>query len=562
VNSSLPNVFVTTPANNSVNLNVSLTISSLALTGATTYTIDISPQVDFSSGVISMSGAKSQPFTALAFNTKYYTRVKTDLSPVYGPITSFTTASSDYFSYVKTPANNATAQQVNLSVMLNAVIGATNYTMELNTDPNFGTGTALTKSGTTTSYAYTNLQFNTPYYSRVMTNLSPNWGPTKMFTTGTPQQLCYVASPANNAINVSYLPTVTVTNIGDVSYTVELSPVSDFSSGIISATSATTKVVFTTTLNYGTVYYSRVKSPLTSGAYGPTRTFTTGTPTTLSYVLTPANNAINVPYTTNVTANLVPNATTYTIEINTDPAFGVGTAIVKSGAKTIAFALAYKTTYHTRVYTDLNTGSWGVTKSFTTGDPLSLAYVTSPKNNSSGVPSTVNVSSNPVPGATSYTIEVNTASDFSGTSILRSGSTKILSFSGMVAGTTYYTRVKTNVDPVNWGTTNTSFTISPTGARSANEWEGEVVEEEAVSFEPGVVSVYPNPFSETLKVHAQTDTQDLMQVMLFDMSGKEIVRQNGITNNIMDIEPGEISAGLYIIKVVTKDGVTVKKVVK
>src|SRR6185436_20952335 len=81
-------------------------------------------------------------------------------------------------------------------------------------------------------------------------------------------------------------------------------------------------------------------------------------------------------------------------------------------------------------------------------------YVITPANISTGQALTLNVTSRVITGATSYTIELNDAFDFTGNSFVKTGAVT-QSFTGLSYGTTYYTRVKTNLS-ANYGSI-TSF---------------------------------------------------------------------------------------------------------
>ena len=401
---------------------------------------------------------------------------------------------------------------------------------------------------------------------RVKTNLSPNWGPIKTFTTTTPEQATFLVTPANNATNVSWRPALVVSNIGNPpapGYTIQLSLTNTFSQIEVEASSLTTTIGLTEDLSYNTTYFARVTSTLSPGLYGPTRSFTTGSPQSLSFVSSPSNNATNVPFVVNVTSIKVPNATTYTIELNPDSNFGAGTAITKTTTTRIAsFSLQYNTQYFSRIYTDLDPGNWGMTRSFTTGNPVSLAFVTSPKNGGVGVPTTVTVSSNKVPGATNYTIELNTASNFTGTSFVYSGTASKGTFSGLSSNTTYFTRVQTNVAAGQWGTS-TSFSTANLGARSGSDWMGEELEDESVVFFEPLVSIYPVPFQRSITVHTQTERQEPIQIQLYDLSGREVIRQQGKTNQFVELNGEHLNSGFYIVKVISSSGMlTAKKIIK
>jgi Secretion system C-terminal sorting domain len=257
----------------------------------------------------------------------------------------------------------------------------------------------------------------------------------------------------------------------------------------------------------------------------------------------------------------VPGATTYFIELNTDPNFGAGTADMKSSSNpTIAFSLNFDTKYYARVKTNL-LDVWGTKlKSFTTGSPTSLAYITSPKDGGTGVPSTVKVTSNPVPSATSYTIELNTSSDFSGTKLELTSSSRTKTFSGLATFTTYYARVSTNAAPGEWGPARSFTTINPS-ARSSSDWMGEEVEEEELKFETGV-NIYPVPFRQTLNIHVQTLKQDALLVNFYNLQGSQVHSFQGLTNRVEEIDGEAMAPGVYLLKIITNEGVTIKKILK
>jgi hypothetical protein len=356
-----------------------------------------------------------------------------------------------------------------------------------------------------------------------------------------------VASPGNGALNVPINPKITSTHVnGASSYSIDISTNNTFSAGVISLSGAQSQTF--SGLSYGTKYYARVKTDL-SPNYGKTTSFTTLPVTNLYYIVAPANNATNIPYVTNVTAYPVTNATQYTIELNPDVNFGAGTAIVKtSTSRTIGFTLTHNTKYYARVTTDID-NTWGtIIRSFTTGSPLSLAYVASPKDGAAGVPNAVSVYSNLVPDATSYTIELNTSPNFTGNSIVKTSASRAILFNGLASNQTYYTRVQTNVDPGVWGTTNTNFTtVNCAGCRSSDDWVGDTGEE-AVEFGPVEVNVYPAPFHDKLNIHVQAETQEDMIVQLYDLTGKEAGRYSGMTNSLLELQTTELTNGLYVIE--------------
>jgi len=465
ITGTVPNVYLTTPADGATGQNVKLVLTARAVTGAANYTIQISTTPDFSSGLKTKTGARTRTFDTLQYNTTYYAHVRTNLNPAYGKVTTFSTLGPEVFSYITSPANNATGVKLNVSVTANAVPQATVYTIELNPDPDFNPSTAVVLSGGRT-LAFNGLRSNTTYYARVRTNMGIVWGATRTFTT------------------------------------------------------------------------------LNAASY--------------AYVTKPAPDAVDQNVSLNITSNAVPNATTYTIQLSETEDFAV-IAVERTGNnRTLAFAgLRYNTTYYSRVRTNL-TEEFGEVRRFFTRDGAALAYITSPANGATGVRTTVNIMSNSVPGATLYTIELNTRADFTGTSIVRSLNQRTINFPGLASGTTYYGRVSTNnMVPGMWGSSR-SFTTagSPAARMSAPETEITEVQREAFS-----VHVSPNPFQEKFSVYVETPQQQAVTLELSDLAGRAIHHSEAVTNTLIEIkEP--MTNGVYLLKVRTGSNIKVVRVIR
>jgi uncharacterized repeat protein (TIGR03803 family) len=554
----IPAVYVTSPVNGDVNKNVSLSVTARAVTGAATYTIELSTTADFSVPGIEQTGARIQTFSGLAYETTYYTRVKTDLSPVYGKTTSFTTGSASSFAFVTSPANGAVNIATSPSITSGEVYGASQYTIQLSTTPDFGT-VEFEVTGATRILVFSGLAYSTTYHSRVITDLSPSPGLIRSFTTK-PAPLSFVASPANAAVEVNISPTLSVRAnavTGATLYTIQLSTTPDFSGTPLEGSSATTTVVFDD-LQYNTLYYTRVRTDLTP-AWGAVRSFTTLNPVLKSYVTNPANGSVNVMWVVNITSHNVPGASVYTIEANTASDF-TGTAITRAGTPTQSFTLSQDQLYHVRVKTDLSP-EWGPSSSFQTGNAVSLAYVTSPVDGGAGVPTAVSVRANLLTGATSYTIELNTNEMFTGDSQIKTSTSRTITFSGLLEGTTYYTRVQTSLAPSMWGPVKSFSTIS-SGARFSGDWRGDDVgDEEILEVEPLNVVVFENPFADKLTLLVESPSVEDAVITLTDMTGRNVHQSMEKTNSVVDIYPSA-SAGILLLHVRTSTGVKVTKVLK
>ena len=69
-----------------------------------------------------------------------------------------------------------------------------------------------------------------------------------------------------------------------------------------------------------------------------------------------------------------------------------------------------------------------------------------------------------------------------------------------------------------------------------------------------VVSIYPNPASDFIKIQ---NVKDLQSVRIFDMSGKKVVETSSA-----DIDVRKLSSGQYIINIYTGSEVISKKFIK
>jgi hypothetical protein len=409
--------------------------------------------------------------------------------------------------------------------------------------------------------SFTGLAYDTKYYSRVSSSLDTTWGPVRNFTTNNPLVYSYITSPANGATNVNYITNITAHEVpGASQYTIEANTQPDFSgtSVIMSGTSRTQSF----TLDYNQQYWVRVQTDLLPGQWASVvRSFTTNSPLDFSYITSPADGSTNVKYVVNITSRTVPGATQYTIEANTQPDFS-GVSLVRMGAgRTYSFTMAYDQTYWVRVQTNLLPGEWGPSRSFTTGNPVSLAYVTSPLDGAVGVPVTVNVTANSLAGATSYTIELNTSPAFAPeTSIVRSGSGRTKNFSGLAEGTTYYSRVSTNLTPGQWGTTVRSFTTVTPGSRAGDEWMGEDAGDPVLSPAISVISS-PNPFSDRFTFLVQCDEQVTFNYSLLDLVGNVLVNAKAETNTWVAVS-GQWAQGVYLLQVPVGDRAEVVKMVR
>jgi len=146
----------------------------------------------------------------------------------------------------------------------NASAGATNYTVQVSSDPNFST-TVVNASTASNSYSATGLTGNTTYYWRVNAQNSAGtsgWSAVWSFTTVNSVTLAapVLSSPANFAVNIPTSTTLTWNSVaGATSYEIQISTRSNFSviTGSVNTSNTTATV---SGLARNTSYYWRVRA--------------------------------------------------------------------------------------------------------------------------------------------------------------------------------------------------------------------------------------------------------------------------------------------------------------
>jgi len=185
---------LSSPSNSATNISIPTTLSWNASSGATSYTLQVSTNSNFTSFVYNQSGitGTSQQVTGLNNSTQYYWRVSATNS--YG--TSGWSSVWDFITVaggtapqpptLSSPSNGATNIALPPSLIWNASTGATSYTLQVSTNSNFS-GFVYNQSGlTSTSQQVTGLNNSTTYFWRVSAENSygtSGWSTVWNFTT-------------------------------------------------------------------------------------------------------------------------------------------------------------------------------------------------------------------------------------------------------------------------------------------------------------------------------------------------------------------------------------------
>jgi hypothetical protein len=268
---TIDTVFLVSPFNGALNQEPNVLLDWSPTNGISGYQIQLDTSTTFGSPILSTVNtvATSQLNTAnLLFGTSYYWRVKsfhaTDTSNWSGTWTFRTTDSLFLFS----PANNATAQPLNLTLDWSALSGVTGYEAQLSPDSLFVNPASYITSSS--QQAVINLSYGTRYFWRVRAyhaNDTSNWGSAWKFETIYQiNSIPVLVFPANNVINILTSDSLKWNHVTDPlvnAYEVQLDNNNAFNSPLTFNTTDSLQAF--SGLNWNTTYYWRVRCKNSSG---------------------------------------------------------------------------------------------------------------------------------------------------------------------------------------------------------------------------------------------------------------------------------------------------------
>jgi uncharacterized delta-60 repeat protein len=386
-------VTLVSPANNSTNVALPITLSWTAAPGINTYQIQVSTTADFSALVIDSLNNFLTINTALVKNTTYYWRVRTtnganNLS-FWSPVWTFKTLDVPSTFTLISPSNNASNVSLTPSFSWNNASLAAKYELQVSTSNTFATPVVSQPTLSVSNYTVaTPLNINTVYYWRARASNSAGngaWSSIWSFTTLAPAATPTLLSPANATSNISLTPAFDWNDAANATgYELQVSTTNTFASTIISQTALTASNYTTSTaLANSTVYYWRVraKNALGNSAWSTVWSFTTipvappapSVPT----LLIPADAASNVSTTPSFDWNDASATNTYHIQVSTSNTFA--TLVMNDSTSTLSnftpsSALSANSTYFWRVRAKGTggTSAWSNVWSFKTENPNSL----------------------------------------------------------------------------------------------------------------------------------------------------------------------------------------------
>ncbi|MFH0733512.1 MAG: fibronectin type III domain-containing protein [bacterium] len=286
------------PTSMSKNISINPVLSWDPTSGATSYTVKLSQDPEFTFNVLTYSGITSTSFALpnpLNYNQLYFWHVKSNLSePIYSEswifVTSLAPPTLEYPGGIyPTPISIPTDYPTSITFRWRNAPGAYMYKLQITSleDTAFSAPIVDTWAGYgDTSYTVTNLQNWTNYLWRVYadnpaTGQRSDWSSKFIFMTKLAAPV--LITPANNSTSISVNPTLIWHNVpGAMFYTAEIysdaactNLIAQYSINSTGPTDTTTDVPFI--LNNLTEYYWRVKAShiVSSSNYSAISKFTT-----------------------------------------------------------------------------------------------------------------------------------------------------------------------------------------------------------------------------------------------------------------------------------------------
>lgn len=372
------------PANGATGISTGPTLTWNASTNATSYHLQVATDSAFSKLVVDQSNitATSSGISGLTSGTKYYWHVNasnTGGTSSYSVTYNFTTQiAAPSAPTLASPASGATGVSTSPTLTWNASAGATSYRLQVSTDTGFSKIVVDQSNLASTSLALSGLANGTTYYWHVNasnTGGTSAYSTTSNFTTQIAAPLApTLASPANGSTGVSINPTLSWnTSATATSYRLQVATDTGFSKVVVDQSNLAATSFAVSGLMNNTTYYWHVNASNAGGTslYSATSNFTTQIAAPQAPTLaSPASGSTGLAISMTLTWNASATATSYRLQLSTDPAFG--TVFLDqsniTGTSLAVTAMSYGTTYYWRVNASNagGTGSYSAIWNFTT----------------------------------------------------------------------------------------------------------------------------------------------------------------------------------------------------
>ncbi|MGA9116136.1 MAG: T9SS type A sorting domain-containing protein [Bacteroidota bacterium] len=327
---------LSSPANGSVDVPLSPTLSWGSVSGAAFYRLQVATDSTFTSGVVfndSTITGTSRQVGPLSGSTRFYWRVRARGDGGNSPFSSvwrFTTiVQAPPAPALSSPPDNAQAQPVTLTLSWTIAGSGYTYRVQVGTNPNFTTGVVLDDSTVTaTSRQVGPLANNTLHYWRVTAKNAAGYGPssaTWSFTTviALPAAPALV-SPANGAQNIPLNPMLTWNAAPSAtSYRLQVATDSAFTQRFFDDSTLAGTQQQISPLAANTTYFWRVrgKNAAGSGPYSTMFRFLTTAAPPIPALVLPPDSATRLERQVRFSWRTVPGASAYHLQVGTSGAF-------------------------------------------------------------------------------------------------------------------------------------------------------------------------------------------------------------------------------------------------
>jgi len=412
-----------TPINDAPAISTTPTLAWNPVAGATSYSLQVSQNANFSSFAVVLGGITTTSYTvtaALNNNTKYYWRVNASNGQTvsaWSDTWNFTTVPvAPGVPSLLSPANSTINLPLSLELAWNQVSGATTYNLQVSNSSAFTTVLYNLTNLTGTTYTVSGLSNNTTYFWRVSASNGAGAGSYSgiwsFATIAAIPPAPILVSPAYGATDISINPLITWGSVNGITgYDLQVSPYSDFATYDINEQNTVATSYQLHALYANRNYYWRVRSRNAAGVSPwAVSMFVTRPALSGPILIQPENNSRLSSLDVFFGWAQIPNISYYEFALSKYADFRTNIANPKTltSPSMQIFGLDYSTTYYWRVRTLKGTeiGEWSQMYAFTTRSSIQGPTLTFPGSNSYGFGSSLTFRWEGISGIQGYDLQV------------------------------------------------------------------------------------------------------------------------------------------------------------
>ena len=536
------------PANNAEGVDLLGTFTWNAAPRADMYEFQVATDPDFYSiKDYQTLGATSYKLKyKLESSTLHYWRVRSRSNNSVGnwsPVRVIMTI-LDQPQLIDPPNNSGSINNIGPVVKWHKLKGASVYTVQVSTDPSFGTTVFSKDIATDTVAKLGNLQLYTRYYWRVAGKSSKAQGPwSDVWSFYTKLKPVTLKSPAYGSIGQpnQVLLQWNLTE-GANKYEVQIAKDSLFSQMVFEGLSDQNDRHLSKILENFTTYWWRIKALDDNGESDWSVAWAFTTVISAPELVSPYDASKNEKINNTLEWKDYNAASSYHLQVALNSSF-TELVVNDSNVTTNKYdinILTYFTKYYWRVrlYANNSPGLWSTVWSFTTG--IGQVKIVSPDDKGTNLPVDMTFIWDDVKGADYYQFQLSKTSNFmSLVKDLEVTETKA-DITALETKTTYYFKIRAKyIDgDGEWSETRSFTTKDPSDVKEAI---------------PGMsdLNLYPNPFSDNLTLEFMLDQDSRVSVEIVDMKGSVISASDyGILSSgskLITVKPENMIQGSYTL---------------